>query len=1408
MRKLSLQRAFPQSIRGRLILLMLAVLVPILILQAYTYYDVYRDRRNQELLANLEMGRAMGKTFEGFINDLLRQELAIGLAATASPSISASDFRRLLEKSAKDNPAVRRFNWVDPNGIVTASSMPSAVGISIADRDYFQQVRSGREWSVSELLLSKVEQLPSFGVCRAIRDAKGTFLGVVMAAVDPERMDDALAVQRAEQGATSLIDDKGMLVYRYPHVTWTWEQRRWLEMLPMLKRSLAGEELSFVDLSPISKTSRIMAAVPIRSIGWVAAAGRNEEDAMRPVVSFMRRQGIAFASVCFLALLAALGIARTIALPIEKLQAHTRLLKDGDLGARIAEDGPSELKGLSQTFNTMAGQLQADITRREESEQTLRESEQRYRSLVSLSPDCIAVHRNGCMRYVNPAGTRLLGASSPHELIGKSIYEYIPPERLETSRARVRQVQEEGLSTPLLEGKYLRPDGTAFWGEATGTPITYDGEPSVQLIIRDVTQRRKAEEQLQESHRLFLDVIDGSPSPIFLKDREGRFITINASLEKMLGITREKLKGKTDFDIATKDVADYWRSHDAEVMRTGQPLQIEETADLQDGHHVFLTCKFPLVNTSGEVYGVGAISHDITDRKRTEEALKESEQRFRTLTEAALEGIGVSENGRLVDANDQLLKILGGTRAELIGKEIATLVAPEDRDRVMSHIRSGVESHLEHRMFRLDGTPISVETHGRTIGNQGRQMRITAIRDITERKQAEKELQKLASVVRFSGELVNVSTLDGKMVFLNEAGARMLGVEPEEVERTDILQVIPDHLQEKARAEVLPALREHGAWEGDLQYRNLKTGALTDVHAMCFTIADPQTAEPLFLANVSLDITQRKRVEKALHESEEKFRLIATNTPDHILMQDAQLRYTWVLNPQLGLTEEDMLGKTDFDILSEHDAKTLTIIKRRVLETGTTEYVSSPLKAPDGAVHYFEGSYIPKRDARGRTNGIIGYFRNVTARVKMEEALRKAHDELERRVEERTAELTQAYKRLETEMTERAKVEEQLWQAQKMEAIGTLAGGIAHDFNNVLAAIIGFTELAKDNIPADADAQHHLNRIFQSGLRGRDLVKQILAFSRKAKGERKELSFTPLINETHALLRSSLPSTIQMPLLISTNDDHVFADATQLQQVLMNLATNAADAMREEGGQLTIALSSVVFPEGSVLPDPDMSPGTYLKLTVKDTGMGMTEDVRQRIFEPFFTTKELGKGTGMGLAVVYGVIKSHNGAVTVQSEVGQGSTFDVFLPHVQKPEATREETRAFALPRGTERILFVDDEELLMEMGQSMLEHLGYQVTVAANGAEAWNLFLEDPSRFDLVITDQTMPDVTGLTLARKMLRVRKELPIILCTGYSEMVSPEKAKDVGICAFVMKPVVRKDLAETVRRVLDGATVGI
>jgi nitrogen-specific signal transduction histidine kinase/ActR/RegA family two-component response regulator len=389
-----------------------------------------------------------------------------------------------------------------------------------------------------------------------------------------------------------------------------------------------------------------------------------------------------------------------------------------------------------------------------------------------------------------------------------------------------------------------------------------------------------------------------------------------------------------------------------------------------------------------------------------------------------------------------------------------------------------------------------------------------------------------------------------------------------------------------------------------------------------------------------------------------------------------------------------------------------------------------------------------------------------------------------------------------SDVTEQKRIEEQLRQSQKMEIIGTLAGGIAHDFNNILTAMIGFSELAAGEIPAGSRAHRRLKMVHEAGLRGRDLVRQIMAFSRKSEAEPKQTRLTPLIHETRALLRACLPTTVRMSLAITTGDDYVRADPTQIQQVLINLATNAAHAMQGPG-QLMIGISSVTFPRGSLLPDPGMEPGAYVKLMVKDTGTGMTEEVRQRIFEPFFTTKVPGKGTGLGLAVVDGIVRSHGGTVTVQSEVGKGSTFTVFLPLAQKPEIDQEEEATAALPTGAERILFADGEETLLEMVQNMLESLGYNVTVAKHPTNARNLFLEDPSRFDLVITDQAIPDATRVMPAQEVLRVREKMPAILCTGCSETVSADQATEAGIREFVIKPMAKKEPAETVRRVPDG-----
>jgi PAS domain S-box-containing protein len=387
---------------------------------------------------------------------------------------------------------------------------------------------------------------------------------------------------------------------------------------------------------------------------------------------------------------------------------------------------------------------------------------------------------------------------------------------------------------------------------------------------------------------------------------------------------------------------------------------------------------------------------------------------------------------------------------------------------------------------------------------------------------------------------------------------------------------------------------------------------------------------------------------------------------------------------------------------------------------------------------------------------------------------------------------------------ERARLEEQLRQAQKMEAVGRLAGGIAHDFNNMLAVVIGNAELALDDVKGATGTEQHLDQIVKASKRARDLVKQILAFSRRTESGKNAVNLAPLVRNMYELLRGTLPATIVMELDIRTDQDAVLADPSQIEQIVMNLATNGAYAMREKGGLLKIGLSLVHVSEKGPKPDPHMAPGVYVKLSVQDTGTGMTEKVRRRVFEPFFTTKEMGVGTGMGLAVAYGIAKSHDGAITFETEVGRGSTFNVFLPHTRARVVHKREDES-TMPGGTERILLVDDEPSIVNATSQTLRRLGYRVTSAGSGSEALHIFMEDPRLFDMVITDQTMPDLTGIDLAKRMLERRERLPVILITGYSETVSAEQAKEAGITEFVMKPVVRREIAQAIRRVLDAET---
>ncbi len=387
------------------------------------------------------------------------------------------------------------------------------------------------------------------------------------------------------------------------------------------------------------------------------------------------------------------------------------------------------------------------------------------------------------------------------------------------------------------------------------------------------------------------------------------------------------------------------------------------------------------------------------------------------------------------------------------------------------------------------------------------------------------------------------------------------------------------------------------------------------------------------------------------------------------------------------------------------------------------------------------------------------------------------------------------------DMTDQRRLESELRHSQKMEAIGTLAGGIAHDFNNMLAAILGFTEMVMEDTRDRSDVQRSLQNISRAAIRARDLVKRILTFSRRTEEQRSPISLSPIIRETVELLRASIPAMIDIELSLTATSDTVLASPLDVQEVLMNLVTNASLAMPEKGGTIEVSLSDIDFAPESTVQGFEVVPGEYVQLVVKDTGSGMGPDVMKRVFDPFFTTREVGKGTGMGLAMVYGIVQNLQGTVTVESEVGAGSTFRVLLPKV-KADTQAEVEQPAAVPRGNERILFIDDEQMLVEWGRITLERLGYTVTTMTDSREALKTFFAGPFLFDLVITDHSMPQMSGVQLAKEFLSVRGDIPVILCTGYSDAVNSETARAEGINDFLMKPLSKEELAIAIRKALD------
>jgi len=512
---------------------------------------------------------------------------------------------------------------------------------------------------------------------------------------------------------------------------------------------------------------------------------------------------------------------------------------------------------------------------------------------------------------------------------------------------------------------------------------------------------------------------------------------------------------------------------------------------------------------------------------------------------------------------------------------------------------------------------------------------------------------------------------------------------------------------------------------------------------------------------------QLLRSEEALRESEERLKFAIEGSGDGIWEWNSASSDTVSsirCREMLGFGESELGNSlTEWEkLINPNDSELVKRILKDVVE-GTIEYfrIESRMKCKDGSWKWIvsRGKVINRTDD-GKPSRMLG---------------------------------------TQTDITQRKTIENSLRQAQKVEALGTLAGGIAHDFNNILAGIMGYTEMTLLELSEGSPIKTNMEQVLQSTIRASELVKQILTFSRQTEQEKRPLKIKLLLNEALKLLRATIPTTIDIKPCWDT-DGNIFADPTQIHQIVMNLCTNAIQAMPEKG-LLKLMLSEVFIDEKTASGFTNINPGSYVKLTVSDTGDGIPAEILNRIFDPYFTTKELGKGTGMGLAVVQGIIKAHSGMINVYSEPGKGTTFSVYLPKID--EEIKDKMRTIEpLPTGSERIMFVDDDEVLIDMTKKIITSLGYTVNAQKNSREALDSFRKNPDAFDLVITDYTMPHMTGYELSKDILRIRPDIPIILCTGFSEAISSEQAKEAGIREFIMKPIDRRNMAEIIRKVLD------
>jgi two-component system, cell cycle sensor histidine kinase and response regulator CckA len=664
-------------------------------------------------------------------------------------------------------------------------------------------------------------------------------------------------------------------------------------------------------------------------------------------------------------------------------------------------------------------------------------------------------------------------------------------------------------------------------------------------------------------------------------------------------------------------------------------------------------------------------------------------------------------------------------------------------------IRWQLKSPKDERWYDIINTPIRNEDG--TFSKQ------SLIMDITESYLAKEELSLFQNLINQSNDAIFVIDADTSgFIYVNNKACSNLGYSAAELLDLRVPDISMHDPDMSSWHNHVARIREQSLLFETEQIRKDRSLIPVEVNAGFVSCREKN-----FIVSVVRDISEHKAQTRALLEERNKLEALFATLIDGITVQDTDFK---VLYQNKAHIDKQGVHTGEYCYQAYQHRETICdgcLLAQSFID-GAVHRRETTAPGENGLIH-LEVTSSPMKDADGNIIAGIESARDITPQKRMEAQLR---------------------------------------QAQKMEAIGTLAGGIAHDFNNILSPILGYSELALTRLSPRDPLTTDLQQITQAAGRAKELVQQILAFSRQAPQEKKPLQPHIVVQETLKLLRSSLPTTIEIRADISTECGTILADPTQIHQIIMNLCTNAYHAMRETGGVLGVSLTKITIRDDDRIPNPELVPGDYVLLEISDSGCGIEQRMIPHIFDPYFTTKTKEEGTGLGLSVVHGIVKSYQGHITVYSEPGLGTNFHIYLPRIEDAPFLTEAVHSETIPTGTEHLLVVDDEEIIATMLQLILQSLGYRITLSCNSLTALALIDQNPMEYDLLITDMTMPHLTGFELAQKARVIRADLPVILCTGFSELINKEQAQALGIQAYLMKPVSVQDLGIAVRKVLD------